>query len=336
MSGHAQKAALAKQDYALPEPILTPGVKAFLENFRCGQVGLRAGRAIRKALRKLRDPIQHKIWIRQYALPLRNAMLLARPLAVHVGYVPVLLTPRGSTAGDFWAGLSSAGHEDALILSLLGPGMIVFDIGASAGLLAIGAAKKVGGASVFAFEPCSSTCALLRRNLRLNRTDDVHLEQIALADAVGEATLQIHARGRDGLNTLAPATNAEGRVVGQEKVRVTTIDAFLQEGDIPRVDLMKVQVQGAELMLLRGAQNLLRRQDAPLILYDGFGFLTREFGYHPVESLWFLESCGYSLFVLNGGTGEISELRQDYRYDSTVIAAKPGHPAYRKLQASVR
>jgi hypothetical protein len=85
-------------------------------------------------------------------------------------------------------------------------------------------------------------------------------------------------------------------------------------------------------MLFRGARNLLERSDAPLILYE-CGPLTGGFGYHPVEILWFLESCGYTFFVLNGETDEISELTPDFQYDSMVIAVKPGHAAFENLSA---
>jgi hypothetical protein len=99
---------------------------------------------------------------------------------------------------------------------------------------------------------------------------------------------------------------------------------------------MKVDIEGAELMMLRGARELLERADAPIILYEGFGFLTCGFGYHPVEILWFLESCGYSLFELNSETGEISELKADYKYDSMVIAIKPGRAAFENLRARLK
>ncbi len=106
--------------------------------------------------------------------------------------------------------------------------------------------------------------------------------------------------------------------------------------NVSRVDVIKVDIEGAELMLFRGARDLLQRPDAPVILYEGFGSLTRGFGYHPVEILWFLESCGYTLLLLNSDTGKISDLKPDYQYDSMVIAAKPGHPAYLKLREGVR
>jgi hypothetical protein len=135
---------------------------------------------------------------------------------------------------------------------------------------------------------------------------------------------------------LGQPVHPDSKVVGRENVRIATVDVFIKDRGIPRVDVMKVGIQGSELMMFRGARNLLERQDAPLILCEGFGFLTRGFAYHPVEILWFLESCGYALFLLNGETGEISELKADYQYDLTVIAVKPGHAAFEDLRARLK
>jgi FkbM family methyltransferase len=258
-------------------------------------------------------------------------MLFNRPVTVSIAGIPLRLAPRGATAGDFWAHRRTEQHEVTFILSVLEPGMIFFDVGSNAGLFAISAAKKIGGKGIFAFEPCSSTYALLKENLLLNRLAGVQAVQAALGDSIGEGVLQINARGKDGLNTLGKPIHYESQVVGQENVRITTLDVFMKEHNVSRVDVMKVDIEGAELMMFRGARNLLERPDAPLILYEGFGFLSRGFGYHPVEILWLLESCGYTLLLQNGETGKISGLTPDYQYDSMVIAVKPGHPAYKKL-----
>jgi FkbM family methyltransferase len=325
--------ALAKEDQMPPEHLVPPAIKNFLESFPFGRWGIRGGRQIVRLLRKLRDPGQRKLWMSRFSLPLRNAVLLNRPLAVSFNGISVFLEPRGSIAGDIWAGLRCEKHEVSFILSALEPGMIFFDVGANVGLFAISAAKKIGGKGVFAFEPCLSTCELLDRNLQLNRLADVNVARIALGEAVGEGVLQINARGKDGLNTLGQATHPDSKVVGREEVRITTVDIFMRDHNVPRVDVMKVDIEGAELMMFRGARELLERADAPLILYEGFGSLTRGFGYHPVEILWFLESCGYSLFVLNSETGEVSELKPDYQYNSMVIGAKPGHVRFADWRA---
>jgi FkbM family methyltransferase len=327
---------LAKEDNMATDRLDPPTVKDFLEGIPFGRWGIRAGRKIIRSLRKSRDPLQRKLWIGRFCLPLRNALLLNRPLTVSFNGSPADLAPQGAIAGEIWAGLRFEGHEVSFLLSVLDPGMILFDVGANSGLFAIRAARKVGGKGVFAFEPCSSTCDLLKRNLRINRLADVHVEQIALGDSVGEGVLQINGRGRDTLNTLGRATHPDSKVVGSEKVHITTVDIFMKDHGISRVDVMKVGIQGSELMMFLGARDLLARADAPLILYEGFGSLTRGFGYHPVETLWFLESCGYSLFVLNGESGEISELKPDYQYDSMVIAVKPGHAVFEDLRARLQ
>jgi FkbM family methyltransferase len=284
----------------------------------------------------MRDPIQYKVWIRLFGLPVRNTIFLNRPLTISFNGISVALEPLGATAADIWAGLRCEQHEVSFVLSVLEPGMIFFDVGANAGLFAISAARKIGGKGIFAFEPCSSTCELLKRNLVLNRLADVNIIQMALGDSIGNAMLQVNASGKDGLNTLGQATHPDSEVVAQEGVRISTVDSFMKEHNVPRVDVIKVDIEGAELMFFRGARELLKRADAPVILYEGFGFLTRGFGYHPVEILWFLESCGYSLFVLNSETGEISELKADYRYDSMVIAIKPRHAAFASCRARVK
>lgn len=328
--------ALVKDQYGVRDPLLPSGLKNSLEDFKIGRLGLRAGRRVMRSLRKLRDPAQRKIWISRFGLPLRNALLLNRSLTVSFDGIPVALAPQGATAGDIWTGLRCERHEVSFTLSALKAGMIFFDVGANAGLFAISAAKKIGGNSVFAFEPCSSTCELLKRNLQLNGLAGVNVVQSALGESVGDGVLQINVRGRDGLNTLGQATHPDSNVVGQENVRITTLDVFMKDHNVPRVDVMKVDIEGAELMMFRGARDLLARADAPLILYEGFGALTRGFGYHPVEILWFLESCGYSLFVLNSNSGEVSELKPDYLYDSMVIAAKPAHAAFEDLRARLQ
>ena len=325
--------ALAKESHMASDRLVPPAVKGFLEGFSIGRWGIRGGRQIVRLLQKLRDPVQRKHWMGRFSLPLRNAVLLNRPIKVSFNGIRVSLAPRGAVAAYLWAGLSSEKQEVSFILNVLQPGMIFFDVGTNVGLFAISAAKKIGGEGIYAFEPCSSTFQLLQRNLTLNGVSDVNVTQIALGESVGEGVLQINASGKDGLNTLGQATHPDSHVVGREEVRVTTVDIFMKEHNVPRVDVMKVDIEGAELMLFRGARDLLERADAPLILYEGFGTLTRGFGYHPVEILWFLESCGYSLFVLNSETGGISELKPDYQYDSMVIAAKPGSAGFADWRA---
>ena len=328
---------LAKENQISPEHFPRPGFRKGLEKLPLGHRSIRAGHKIVEFLRKVRDPLQRRVWISRCLLSLRNAALLNRALEVSINGTRVLIEPRGAVAAAIWSGARSEFREVSFIVSMLEPGMIFFDVGANAGMFTLSAAKKIGGGQVFAFEPCSSTSELLKQNLRLNHITDVHIERIALCDSVGAGVLPVDVAGRDGLNISGQATHPDSEVVRQEAVGLlTTVDIFIEERNIPRVDVMKVEIEGAELLMFRGARKLLARADAPLILFEGRGFLTRGFGYHPVEVLWLLESFGYSLFALNSETGAISELKPDYNYDSMVVAAKPGNAAFEKWRSRIK
>ncbi len=275
----------------------------------------------------------HGRWSR-LRLQMRNFAFRSRPISVQVANVRFRLLPKGATAVDFWSGLRFESRELEFILAVLEPGMTFFDIGANAGLFSLAAAKKMGQGKVYAFEPCQWTYQLLEQNLRLNGVNNVAAVRTALGDCVGEAVLQLNVAGKDGLNTLGRPTHPDSQVVGQEKVPITTLDIFVEAKAIPRVDAMKVDVEGAELLLFRGAKNLLGRKDAPLILYEGYGFNTRGFGYHPVETMWLLSDCGYSLFVLDSETGSVAPRKPGPEYDAMVVAVKPEHPSYRRLGES--
>jgi FkbM family methyltransferase len=313
--------AHAREHYQSLDRILPPSIRNFLGEFKFGRLGLQVGSKTRLILREGGDLIRFKVWIRKFALPLRNVILFNRPLAISFGEIPVLLVPRGTLAGNVWTGLRRDRNEVSFLLSILAPNMIFFDIGANAGLFTISAAKKIGGNGVFAFEPSSEARELLGRNLTLNRVADVHVVQQVLWLPPGENVPRLE----------GSTTNGHSR----DTMAVASVGDFIQEHNIARVDVMRIDAGGSELMALRRTMRLLERPDAPLILYGGFGSLTRGFGYHPVESLWLLESLGYNFFLLDSETGKVCELKMDYQYDSMVIAIKPMHPLYTKLRASL-
>src|ERR1700691_3894454 len=146
-----KKMALAKETHIAPDRLVPPAVKDFLESFSFGRWGIRGGRQIVRLLQKLRDPVQRKHWRGRFSLPLRNAVLLNRPITVSFNGIRVSLVPRGAVAAYLWAGLSSEKQEVSFILKVLQPGMIFFDVGTNVGLFAISAAKKIGGKGVYAF-----------------------------------------------------------------------------------------------------------------------------------------------------------------------------------------
>lgn len=142
-----------------------------------------------------------------------------------------------------------------LILRELLPSDVLYDIGACVGLVTVHAASK--GARVVAFEPDPSYRSRLEYNLRLNKLTDVQIVEWAVSDTQGEAMLFT-----DGVEGWSPSFLKVGKH-GSLKVHTDTIDRAIERRQIPEPDVVKLDIEGAEILALRGMRKLLGSERAP-------------------------------------------------------------------------
>src|SRR4029077_16941335 len=122
--------------------------------------------------------------------------------------------------------------------------------------------------TVYAFEPNPPTYEFLCKNISLNSIQNViHAQRLGLSDCDGEASLA-EPSGNSGAATL---------VAGQG-IQVTTLDAFVSKNNLPRVDFIKIDVEGMERSVLRGARRVIRNQPAPMILIEVHPYTLRRAG----------------------------------------------------------
>jgi FkbM family methyltransferase len=144
------------------------------------------------------------------------------------------------------------------------PIRMIFDAGANDGASARKFLDAFPDATIHSFEPVGSTFDALRRNMENEAR--VHCHRLALGAAEGEAT--IYLTQHTSMNSLIRPEH----VLGEETVLVTTIDAFAQAKAIDRADLLKIDTEGNDLEVLRGAERMLR---------DGrIAFVLAEVGFH--------------------------------------------------------
>jgi len=184
----------------------------------------------------------------------------------------------------------SFGSEEEFLRHFLGEvrvGDVVFDVGACLGIYAIPAA--LAGARVVAFEPDPSFRAALRDNVELNGlTGLIRIIDWAVAEAKGTTTLFT-----DGTTGPSPSLAQVGErgavVVGKD-----SLDNAIGRGDLPVPDLVKMDIEGAEILALRGMTALLAAPRAPRRLFVELhpAFLPG-FGSCVAECASMLDSLGY-------------------------------------------
>ena len=196
--------------------------------------------------------------------------------------------------------------EVGFVERLLQPGMTVLDIGAHHGLYTLLASKRVGPKGrVISFEPSPRERRALMTHVLLNRCRNVIVEGVAVGDEDGSGSLYIAESSASGGNSLRPLNLASKAY--PISVRVTELDNWLEARQIERVDFIKLDVEGGELGVLRGATHLLERLPRPVILVEVQDVRTEPWGYRAREILVYLGKRGYKWFSLSGD-GSIMQL----------------------------
>ena len=206
-------------------------------------------------------------------------------------------------------------HIDVL-KRVLEPGDVYVDAGAHVGTLLLPAAGIVGpGGRAYGFEPRPATFERLRENVALNDMPWVELHNRALLSKPGEATLHEFGDRGEGGSSLRPEAGAQ--VAAELPVEAVALDDVVAEP----VKLLKLDVEGAEWEVLRGAEGVLFDRTPPHLMIELRPASTRGFGYEPVEMIdWLLERRpAYRIHWIRGKrTAEI-----DRRRLGEMFAAEP-------------
>ena len=183
--------------------------------------------------------------------------------------------------------------ELAYLEKLLSPGKVFIDVGANYGVYTLVASRLVGAAGkVIALEPTAQSFTVLRQNIALNHFTNVLAFQVALKDTPGKAWLY---HGWDPVgNSLGmdPLCGEEG-----EEVQTESLDNLLEENGVDRVDVIKVDVEGAEELVLRGATKTLTTH-SPVVIFEFNPGCADHLGLSPYGARNLLKSLGYEFVVL--------------------------------------
>ncbi|MEO1828267.1 MAG: FkbM family methyltransferase [Pseudomonas sp.] len=184
--------------------------------------------------------------------------------------------------------------ETVFLKSVFCDGSVFLDVGANLGWYSLVLARHCPASQVFAFEPIPSTVEALERNIHLNALGNIQVVNKGVSNQEGEFTF-LFAPDVSGATSLKLTGQDRGRTSIQNIVcKTTTIDAFCAAQNIIP-SLLKIDVEGAELMVVQGAEKVL--QSTPIILMELLRKWSKVFGYHPNDVFVLLKKYGYHAWV---------------------------------------
>lgn len=219
-----------------------------------------------------------------------------------------------------FAGGAFEPNEFALLDRVLQPGMVFLDGGANEGAYTVFAAARVGPKGrVIAVEPSSRELERLKRNIALNRLRNVDIVEVALAERAGSARLRLAEATHAGQNTLGEFAYAIS-AGGDEQVATMTLDELVEERGLDRLDILKLDIEGAELRALSSGWHVLRNMK-PLILTEVSDASLGHQGGSAAALLQLLEDAGYVVLTIGDETGLPVPLRCTDREPSDNVVA---------------
>lgn len=241
------------------------------------------------------------LW-RRFYWRLRWRFLSHRLWILPLGSLRIATPKCGAGALIYYQGASEPETRD-FILRFLRTGMVFLDIGAHLGEYVLHAAARVGiTGELHAFEPHPEICEILRQNIALNALQGVKVSQAAVCDTDGSVEFAIFAE---------PSVSSIWKQKTQATPPIRTIEVLsvkldtYWEGNEKKVDLIKVDVEGSELLVLKGSRSLLCKEstDAPVIVFEYLPSNMVTFGYEPQDLFTFLHGHGYTICEYRSNKG---------------------------------
>jgi FkbM family methyltransferase len=188
-------------------------------------------------------------------------------------------------------------------LARLEPGAVVIDVGANLGQMTLSYAKSPSTARVYAFEPTDYAFSKLQTNLELNpalRQKVVATKAFVSDEHSAVAELTAYSSWPVGGRPAADQTTHPihgGVVMPASGTPSVTLDEFVEQEDITRVDLIKIDTDGHELQVLRGARRVIQ-QHQPAIIFEWGQYVLRERGVDPADFFRYFEDFDCRLINL--------------------------------------
>lgn len=201
--------------------------------------------------------------------------------------------------------------------NLSGDGVFV-DIGANIGYHSLFAAKLLAnGGRVYSFEPQLSVYKQLLQSIRKNRLSNISVFNTALSDHEGEETLYVREENVGGSTLLTLPEMESFHVDSKMRVPLTALDSYIKI--FPRVDAIKIDVEGYEYEVFKGSEKILDSYHPIIFMEFSPVFYVQDYATKPQELVIFLQSKGYNFFTMDDKKIDLlSWIKEDNNVNSQI------------------
>jgi FkbM family methyltransferase len=189
--------------------------------------------------------------------------------------------------------------ERDLLFRLVANAQTVFDIGANVGWYALHFSRLIAekGGSVYAFEPIKKTYDALAENIDINKTQNISIFNNGFGDENRSVRFFLPECSGSVAASMRPLYDSGSE---EEECEILKLDDFVAEREIKDISFLKCDVEGAELLVIRGGMSTLENQN-PIVFMEMLRKWSARFGYHPNETIQLLADIGYKCFFNSSG-----------------------------------
>ncbi|HTI07079.1 MAG TPA: FkbM family methyltransferase [Puia sp.] len=276
---------------------------------------------IREEIRANNDILEEKIKHHQNLLPFATYMGEDTVLTKSYFYTMYLVSAHDTIVAPYL--IRYGVYETELtkyLLNAIRPDSVFVDVGANIGYYTCMASKKISAGQVFAFEPNEKAFRLLQRNIMLNWPDcPVKAEQVAISDKKDEVAFKNYKY--KFVTSQFFTSEEEGEMNSYEVVKVPTIslDEYFPQGQ--KIDFLKIDVEGAELGVLKGAKRVIETNPGMQILMEWSVPQLKTQGTDPHDIIDFFMERGYTPSQLDWRDGSASEVNYDHLRQTEYMCA---------------
>jgi len=181
---------------------------------------------------------------------------------------------------------------------------ILYDIGSNYGYYSVifsSITKRI-----YSFEPVGDTYKILRRNIKCNKLPNVQLFNIALSDKKETTFINVYSSsGNNSMFKREIPVDHPTKYLKKIKIKTDTIDSLIKEGIISVPNIIKIDVEGAELNVLNGAMNTIK-EFHPILLVEYSETTSKDAGYSCRDIYDFINSCDYTIYGLSENCSDLS------------------------------